>query len=245
MIIIRAKLINSLLPPNTLHLYYGLTTDFNLDELLPILSEDELQRVEKIKKEEDKQLYISCRAFLRKILARYLEMKPQDIEFEYGKHGKPSLKGIADIQFSLSHTRELFLLGFARESAVGVDVEYMEREIDIEKLSSYVFSNKELDKFIIADKKLQQELFMNAWTRKEAILKAKGSGLTFPMKEVEVSFLKEEKTQVLSTPWGKNEEKEWFLDSFDLPGGYRAAVAVNGQVNKMELFNINLHLFKN
>jgi 4'-phosphopantetheinyl transferase len=134
------------------------------------------------------------------------------------------------------------MLGFTRNSAIGVDVESLNRPFDIDKLSGFLFSDKELQKFKSSDEAHHSEHFVNCWTRKEAVLKAKGLGFTIPPNQLEVSFLNDEMPSVLSTMWAEQEQSEWFLKSLDFPGRYRGAVAVQGVIESIEVERItSLH----
>lgn len=60
---------------------------------------------------------------LRQVLAVYLGMKPEEIELEAGRHGKPRLAGAGRLQFNLSHSGELALVAVSAQLEVGVDVQ--------------------------------------------------------------------------------------------------------------------------
>src|SRR5438552_660293 len=62
------------------------------------------------------------------LLAQYLGCPPALIALQRGPHGKPQLVG-EPLHFNLSHSGALALLAIARDVAVGVDVERVDRPI--------------------------------------------------------------------------------------------------------------------
>ena len=93
----------------------------------------------------------------------------------YNDHGKPFFEGRDDLFFSISHCK----------SAVAVAIDDKEVGIDIEEISRYKESlveytmNEEEKRF--ADKK---DKFMEIWTKKEAVFKLLGTGITHEIKDV-------------------------------------------------------------
>jgi 4'-phosphopantetheinyl transferase len=220
------------------HIYYGFYSDFKVDSLWSLLSEDERDHASKIQVEQDQCLYVATRASLRKLLTAYLDIGSNDIQFQYGVNGKPSVRSDSNIQFSMAHAGEVFLIGFVRNATIGVDVEHLGRSLDHQKLAGFLFSENEMLKFQSTDTAFHSEQFITCWTRKEAVLKAKGVGFTFPPSQIEVSFLKNEKAEVLSTLWAAQEKSEWFLENLDIPEDYRGAVAVQGKIESLDIKKI-------
>src|SRR5215210_2554579 len=72
---------------------------------------------------------------LRQLLSEYIGTAPQDIQFTIEGAGKPVLAGERLLNFNLTHSGELTLLGVARRP-VGVDMERvreMPRAIELAK----------------------------------------------------------------------------------------------------------------
>ena len=82
------------------------------------------------------------RAGLRRILASYLDMTPQDIPLTVGKHGKPELDGV-DLEFNISHTESYAMAAISRGSRIGIDLETLKPETPIEELARRCFSTSE------------------------------------------------------------------------------------------------------
>ncbi len=92
--------------------------------------------------------------------------------FSFGEHGKPYLEGHHGVHFSLSHCR-LAAACAVSSRPVGIDVETIRQPH--ETLLRHVMSEEEVSTiYAAADPALQ---FTRLWTRKEALLKLRGTGL--------------------------------------------------------------------
>ena len=79
--------------------------------------------------------------------------------------------------------------------------------------------------------------FYRCWTRKEAVLKAIGKGLFFPLYQLEVSFLPSEKIK-LQNFLGKIPKKNlWQLYEVQLEERYIVTIAIKRRLNKIHLWN--------
>jgi 4'-phosphopantetheinyl transferase len=197
------------------------------------LSTDECKRADRFHFARDREAYILARGTLRSLLGRYLGRDPAKVRFIYGAQGKPSLSD-GDVQFNLSHTRGLALLALARGRPVGVDVEEVRPFSEVENLPQRIFSMQELQTFRDLKPSYHQTAFFNAWTRKEAVVKATGLGFTMDVREVEVTFAPEEDARLLH--WnGSPPADQWTLRALEVPNGYAAALAVPGTVRELVL----------
>lgn len=233
------------LPPNILKVFYGSTLGVSSAAFYDLLSFEEKEKAGKIRALTERDLYIIARARLRELLAFHLNTYPSFIEFEYGLSGKPFVKDLKGIQFSVAHTKNTVAIGLTRNAEIGLDIEHLDRVFSIDKLSGIIFSPNELNLFHSAKKEEQQEAFINCWTRKEAFIKARGSGFRFPLDQLEVTFLKGQKVEIVNTGWSVHEREGWFVESFDLPGNYRGAVAAHGQIDSFELIDLQDVLERN
>lgn len=152
---------------------------FDPAALVDLLSDDERQRAERLIVPEARRRYVVARAMLRRLLAGWLEMPPQLLRFGYGAHGKPVLEHPAgsDLRFNLSHSANLALFAIARGREVGVDLERVRELPNAEALAARYFAPEEqaVWKALPAAERLSG--FFAIWTRKEALLKAQGSGI--------------------------------------------------------------------
>ena len=151
-------------------------------ESLGALSADESARAARFKFERDRRRFLHAHSALRGLLARAVSYRAEAIEFRVGPHGKPSLPHPYSIPFNMSHSGELALIaigtGLARDVEIGVDLEEMRAVSDSTALAAMNFTAREqaeLGEFTAVER---DRAFLQGWTRKEACLKAVGSGLS-------------------------------------------------------------------
>jgi 4'-phosphopantetheinyl transferase len=133
------------------------------------------------------------------------------------------------MRFSVSHSDDLALFGFARGHEIGVDVERIRPDIDIEDLAARYFSPNEFKKLRSLPADRQREAFYCGWTRKEAYLKGRGEGLSFPLDRVEVSLDPGETSMILKTSGDRGVSRRWIVQHLSPAPGYIGAAAVEGR----------------
>jgi 4'-phosphopantetheinyl transferase len=205
--------------------------DGSLSRLSRMLSEDEFSRAESFYFDVDRKRFITRRGLLRIILSFYIGINPKEIQFSYGSYGKPYLSTELDngnIQFSLSHSDGLAIYAFTRGCRIGLDMEAMKELPDVEYIVACFFSPRENAIFRQLAPKLQQERFLQWWTRKEAYLKATGEGLTHPLNMVDIALGPDEPTQLLH-PGAHSKGSDWSLKVLSPAKHYVAAVVVESQ----------------
>jgi 4'-phosphopantetheinyl transferase len=210
-----------------------------MDGLAETLSPSEWRRADAYHYDADRFRFIAGRATLRTILARYLKEDPADIEFEYETRGKPKLAGrfgSGDLQFNMAHCEDIAVLALARGRCVGIDVE-RERDLDdFEQLVKTICSSRQVDDFKTLRSDDQTGAFYRLWTRKEAWLKATGNGIATSLEYVEPSFLPGDTVRYQSLPEGfSTSVNKWSLFDFIPRPGFIAAVALDGEVQRLSL----------
>src|SRR6185295_15890681 len=103
--------------------------------------------------------------------------------FQRGAGGKPELAhegGPAALRFNLSHGGDLALIALARGRELGVDIEPLRALSDEARLARRVLSPREADAFAALPPDERAAALLRCWTRKEALLKANGCGITVP-----------------------------------------------------------------
>ncbi len=153
------------------------------DEFYKFLSEDERARADSFFQKCHRENFILMRGALRKIIGMYLVRNPSDIEFSYNEYGKPSLKkGQGSLYFNVSHSGDLGLCVICKDGEVGIDIEKILEIDNFESIAAEFFSPNE---YAILKRALpvhKLATFYQIWTRKEAIVKAIGRGLSYPLK---------------------------------------------------------------
>jgi len=203
-------------------------TDDDLQSLSHGLAPDERERARRFRFPRDRRHFIAARGVLREILSRYLGVPAGDVRFQYGSHGKPALEdalGRSDLNFSLSHSLELALCAVTLGRAVGIDLEWMRKDLASKQVAERFFSPHEVSTLCTLPESMQIEGFFNCWTRKEAYVKALGEGLSFPLDRFEVSLTPGEPARLISTADGK----EWSMQTLSPGAGFVAALVVEGR----------------
>lgn len=196
-----------------------------------VLSGDELTRASRFHFPRDRQLFIASRALLRMILGGYLATDPTRVSFSYSQKQKPSLGAAhagSDVTFNLSHSGGIALLAFTHRREIGIDVEQVRREPDLEAIARRFFSAHEQAQLADLPPANRPEGFFRCWTRKEAYMKATGDGLSLPLHQFDVSIAEEESNALLATRPNSSEAALWSLRDIPAPPGYFAALCVCG-----------------
>lgn len=162
------------------------------DDLIEVLSPDERARAERFLRARDGQLWARAHGVLRVLLGRYLEADPRMLRFGTGEHGKPALlddsaqapakagstSGTpAGLSFNLSHSGHVALYGFTRTGPIGVDVEVARRSINEPAIAERAFGPAEARRLNGLDETVREREFLRRWTRHEAELKRRGTGI--------------------------------------------------------------------
>ncbi len=74
----------------------------------------------------------------------------------------------------MSHSGDLLIIAVARQRSVGVDIEQMRSDIDIDHLALMHFTAREADSITRLAGTQKLKGFFDCWTRKEAYVKAVG-----------------------------------------------------------------------
>lgn len=206
-----------------------------------VLSSAELERAERFHFEVDRRRSVVARGCLRLLLGEILGVPPKSLCFEYGEFGKPRLPNLQahGIQFNVSHSGDLILIAIAKGRAVGVDVERIRSDVDLDGVAACFFSLNECTSLALLAGGAKCEGFFACWTRKEAFLKAKGGGLSAPLDQFDVSLLPGQDTCLLETRPDRDEAGRWKLVSLAAPAGYVAALAVEGHDWTLRCFDVS------
>lgn len=127
-------------------------------------------------------------------------------------------------------------MGICRGRAIGVDVEKVREDLVPREIAERFFSLAERQALLSLPEAEQRPAFFRCWTRKEAFLKARGHGLSFPLAGFDVSFGAVDSEVELTTRPDAAEALEWQIFAVSAPEGCAAAVAVavgaNGAMNE-------------
>lgn len=149
---------------------------------LAVLSEDERARAARFIRARERRRFARCRAALREILGRLLDEPAGSLRFRAAAVGKPELdRGpgvVAPLRFNVSHSSELAIIAVSGGREVGVDIEKLRPVTEAERIVASFFTAAEIEAFAAIAGPVRVEAFLRGWTRKEAVLKAFGSGIS-------------------------------------------------------------------
>ena len=188
---------------------------------LTLLNDTELARARRFQRSCDSDRSLLGAALLRITAARHLGVRPADVAVDRtcgrcgAQHGRPQLPG-SGLHASVSHSGDIVAVALTGAGPVGVDVEAV-RSIDFAAVTDSVCVPAERGEVRSALD------FYTYWTRKEAVLKATGEGLSRPMTDLQV-------TPPGSAPVllriGSDGAPACRMAGIPAGGGYQAAVAV-------------------
>ncbi len=187
------------------------------------LDEEEGKRVGRTRAGFARDEFVVGRALLRVLVGRAIGCGAGNVVFEVGGHGKLRVDGV---EFNVSHSRGLVLIALCRGAAVGVDVEGTDGGIEALEIAQGSFAAEEVARIRAAEGKERVREFYSIWTRKEAVTKARGDGLTMELGSFSVADGAERVR--LMTEGGAGEE--WYaVQDLEVGEGFAAALAVKGE----------------
>jgi 4'-phosphopantetheinyl transferase len=214
---------------NTVHIWRASTVISEEEEqdFSTVLSADEMQRADRFYFPIHRRRYIATRGMLRHILEYYLGIPAAKIVFLYSQLKKPYLAH-TDLQFNISHSHDAAVFAFTQKFPLGVDIEKIEPTFK-ESVAERYFSTNEFSQLMKLPKEEQIPGFYRIWSRKEALVKALGAGLHFPLKLFSVA-LQEYVEQLHFEQGGYS---SWHLESFSAYPEYQSAFATPQLVLKI------------
>ncbi len=199
------------------------------------LSAEERQRAQRFKNPRHGRRYRFAHAVLRRLLApRAGGVAPAELRFVLGPHGKPFLDphgGTPAVRFNLSHAGDLVLVALAGETEVGVDIERLDRNVDVGGVAERFFHPAEVAALHRAPEQQRAECFFTFWTRKEALIKAAGTGLFASVQDIDGTA----GTVTLPSARSGGERAAFQVRDLPAPPGFRAALAVPPGTGPAEL----------
>ncbi len=194
-----------------------------------LLSQDEKERADRFYFERDRNRYIVGRGVLRTLLGSYLGIEAHKIRIIYGPHGKPMLQEMfhnKHFQFNLSNSNDWAVMVFGWDTPLGIDLEHMRPFDEADDFARHYYSMRETALLNSLSGDQKWDAFFKFWTAKESFLKAKGSGLTFPLNQVEISLGSGNDARIASINGDLQQAAKWRLETFNPIAGYQAAIAV-------------------
>jgi 4'-phosphopantetheinyl transferase len=222
------------LPEDEVHVWRADLESIGSDESRwrKVLSPDETTRASRFHFTIDRERFVAARALLRTILAGYLAVRPGDLSFAYSKKEKPSLAPLhaaGGIEFNVSHSGGIALYAFTRGRELGIDIEQIRNDFEVEPIARRFFSAYEQQQLTDFPVPERVGAFFRCWTRKEAYIKATGDGLSLPLSQFDVSLAAQSANALLSARPDNTEAERWLLREVPAGSEYVGALCVRGR----------------
>ena len=218
-----------------IHLWSSLLDQPNdiINRFCTILSKEEKDRINKYKFKSLRDRHTVSKGLLKSLISNYLNIKTEEINFVQNEYGKPSLHpelNEIDLQFNVSHSEHLGMFAFTTGQELGIDVESIQETPNLNEIVDMCFSDFEKEWFYKSEPGLQKELFYKVWTGKEAFIKAIGTGLSFPLKEIEFKINSKKAIKFQSKHGDLSYQRKWNIYTFNpLPNFISSLVVdING-----------------
>lgn len=204
-----------------------------------MLSEDETKRASRFVFPRVANRWIIARARLRETLSYYCGTPPRKILIAEEERGKPVLARWSSdpgIHFNLSHSSDAAVIAISRLAPIGVDIELVRPIGDWKAVARRTFSPRENADLFGLPEALRMQAFYRCWTRKEAIIKATGEGMSARLDSFDVSCVPGDLPKVLADNSEDGRYANFQLRHFGVGDRYVGAVAMqeSGSVNFKE-----------
>jgi 4'-phosphopantetheinyl transferase len=203
------------------------------------LASAEIARAERLKVELARDRFVAGRLFLRKTLASYLGIDPEELVLGEGEWGKPYIaqgKGSELLSFNLSHAAGLAVLAVSRNREVGIDLEKTAEDLPYQNIARMFFSPLEKEDLFSLPQQEQLAAFYRCWSRKEAYVKGCGRGFSIPTDIFDVSLLPGQTPALIAHRESPGEPERWRLIDIPAPEGFCATLAIEGESPEIRVF---------
>lgn len=180
--------------PDTVHIW-GLVLDLDESELADaekLLSADERERTNRLSFDRHRRHHIAARAGLRLLLGRYSGTHPERLVIHKTTAGKPFLRDRPSLRFNMTHSHGRALVAITKDREVGIDLEKIRPEVNVVRLAQRFLSAT--DQLFVEQSAPphQHEHFLKTLVAREAVFKAIGTGLTFPLNQDHLELTEDE-----------------------------------------------------
>ena len=194
-----------------------------LDAFERSLSTAERARAARFGTPQLRDRYVMGRGSLRAILAGELGADPAAVAIVRGIRGRPQLAGTPALDFNVSHTDGVAIVGIVRRGRIGVDIERLERRINVEGIARKFMTANERAAIGGQDADAGRRHLLTLWTCKEAMSKATGDALTAPFGSIDVGLDAERTLRSGPSPYHPD---RWSLHAAVVPPDYVATIAL-------------------
>ena len=178
----------------------------------------------------DRRRFVITRAGLRRFLSHYLGVPASDIELTCQAEGKPRLAdrfAESGLHFNVAHSGNVVAYAFAWDREIGIDVEELRSLPNAASIAARFFSLDERAAFEAAAPEDRTLGFFRCWTRKEAMAKAIGTGLSAALQEFETKLVTGKSRRFVQVRHPNGRQSRWHLHEFQLGDAFIGACVVS------------------
>jgi 4'-phosphopantetheinyl transferase len=199
-----------------------------------ILTVDEEARARRLVAPPVKRGFIAGRWLLRSALAALTGAEPQSLELRAAAHGKLFLTGHerSGPCFNLTHSGDLAAVALVRDRRVGIDIEAARALTDRALLARRILGARERTWFETLPESAREAALLAAWTRKEAVLKAMGTGISDGLRSVEMPPDDSEQAVVHEA----EPSVAWSVSQLPVPPGYYGTIALEREARRLTIW---------
>ena len=146
------------------------------NRLESLLTPAEQDRANRYHRPADRLRFVGGRGLLRILAGQYSHQPPDRVQLDSRAGHKPALLNAPGVQVSVSHGGNWVLMAVGRGEPVGIDVERVDESVDYQAVAQTSFGPADRQCMIAAGD--PRRVFYECWTRKEALVKATGTGIT-------------------------------------------------------------------
>ena len=220
------------------HLWFAFPEEIQRPDLLTayhqLMNAEEKTQHQRLRFERQRHQYLITRALLRTTLSHYSIVLPADWCFSKNEHGRPEIIpqiAVPDLRFNLSHTSGLISCGLVLHKDIGVDLEEtVQRKVSL-KIAQKHFSPGEIDDLSTHPPETQKDRFFDYWTLKESYIKARGKGLSLPLKQFSFHLSSCQPLTISFDPRLHDNPKDWQFWLLKPTPQHKATVAVRCHTN--------------
>jgi 4'-phosphopantetheinyl transferase len=192
------------------------------------LSLPERRRAQRFALRCHQRQYVFAHGLLRFALSNYVpQIGPSEWSFEIDQYGRPFVAAPAiarNVYFSLSHTEGCVTCILSGHKAIGVDVEHVRERVFLIETARSTFSSEEIDTLRALSPNEFADRFFDYWTLKEAYLKARGSGLNFPLDKFSI-LISSNEIGIRFMPGVTKDSWRWHFSKSSPSPSHRLAIA--------------------
>lgn len=193
----------------------GAVSDAFVEGARAILDDGERARAARFRHAHDARQHLLLSALTRRALASIVgggDDLAARIVFGFGERGRPFVRSpasLADVSFNASRTAGLIVCAISSTHTVGVDVENLARDIDVDEVAPVALHAFETRALALLDAPARRLAFLRLWTLKEAYTKARGLGLYLPVERTAFDVDHASQVSAHFEPEVDDDPREW------------------------------------